>query len=211
MDARTTLIYLLRHGEVVRAETRRFIGHLDVPLSPLGERQSSFQAQRLRAEPLAAVFSSDLSRARRTAEIIAAPHGITPIVVPALREMDMGRWDGLTGEEIGEREPAAFKKWMSGVGEFAFPEGESLGDLLARAWSAFQAIVVGHAGRTIAVVAHGGTNRVLLCHALGIPLGRILALGQDYGALTVLAHRGSGWGLVRLNEASGSPTLPTRQ
>jgi alpha-ribazole phosphatase len=203
VDARTTLIYLLRHGAVVRAETRRFIGHLDVPLSPLGERQSTAQAKRLRSEPLAAVFSSDLSRARRTAEIIAAPHGITPAVVPAFREMDMGRWDGLTAEEIGEREPAAFKEWMSGVGEFAFPEGESLSDLLARAWSAFQAIVAGHAGRTIAVVAHGGTNRVLLCHALGIPLGRILALGQDYGALTVLAHRAGGWCLVRLNEAPG--------
>jgi len=201
VDARTTLIYLLRHGAVLRAETRRFIGHLDVPLSPLGERQSAAQAWRLRSEPLDAVFSSDLSRSRRTAEIIAAPHGITPAVVSALREMDMGRWDGLTAEEIGEREPAAFKEWMSGVGEFAFPEGESLGDLLARAWPAFQAVVAGHAGRSIAIVAHGGTNRVLLCRALGIPLGRILTLGQDYGALTVLAHRGDGWSLMRLNEA----------
>ena len=201
MDARTTLIYLLRHGSVVMAETRRFIGNLDVPLSPLGEHQSARQAERLRAEPRAAVFSSDLSRARRTAEIIAAPHGITPAVIPALREMDMGRWDGLTGEEIGEREPVAFKEWMSGVGEFAFPEGESLGDLRARAWSAFEALVAGQAGRTIAVVAHGGTNRVLICHALGIPLGRILGLGQDYGALTVLAQRAGGWCLVRLNQA----------
>lgn len=186
------------------AETRRFIGRLDVPLSLLGERQSAVQAERLRSAPLAAVFSSDLSRARRTAEIIAAPHGITPAVVPALREMDMGRWDGLTAEEIGEREPVAFKEWMSGVGEFAFPEGESLSDLLGRAWAAFHAIVAAHAGRTIAIVAHGGTNRVLLCHALGAPLGRILALGQDYGALTVLAHRDGGWCLSRLNEA---PTL----
>jgi broad specificity phosphatase PhoE len=203
VDQRTTLIYLLRHGAVVGAETRRFIGHLDVPLSAVGERQSMAQARRLRSEPLAAVFSSDLSRARRTAEVIAAPHGITPAVIPSLREMDMGRWDGLTAEEIGEREPVAFQEWMSGVGEFAFPEGESLRDLLARAWSPFAAIVGGHAGRTIAIVAHGGTNRVLLCHALGVPLGRILALGQDYGALTALQHRAGGWSLMRLNEAPG--------
>jgi broad specificity phosphatase PhoE len=203
VDQRTTLIYLLRHGAVLGAETRRFIGHLDVPLSALGERQSMAQARRLRSEPLAAVFSSDLSRARRTAEVIAAPHGITPAVIPALREMDMGRWDGLTAEEIGAREPVAFQEWMSGVDEFAFPGGESLSDLRARAWSAFEAIVGGHAGRAIAVVAHGGTNRVLLCHALGVPLGRILALGQDYGALTALAHRADGWSLMRLNEAPG--------
>lgn len=182
-------------------ESRRFIGHFDVPLSPLGERQSAIQAGRLQAAPLAAVFSSDLSRARGTAEIIALPHGITPELVPALREMDMGRWDGLTAGEIEAREPVAFKEWMSGIGQFAFPGGESLGDLLARAWPAFHALVTAHAGRTIAVVAHGGTNRVLLCHALGAPLGRILALGQDYGALSLLAHRDGDWCLSRLNEA----------
>jgi alpha-ribazole phosphatase len=173
-----------------------------VPLSPLGERQSAAQAERLRDAPLAAVFSSDLSRARRTAEIIAAPHGLAPALRPALREMDMGRWDGLTAGEIAEREPAAFKDWMSRIGEFPFPEGESLGDLLARAWPAFQEIVAAHSGHSIAVVAHGGTNRTLLCHALGAPLGRILAFGQDYGALSVLVQgEGGGFRLSRLNEA----------
>jgi broad specificity phosphatase PhoE len=96
MAGRATLIYLLRHGEVQGAETRRFIGHLDVPLSPVGERQCTIQAARLRGVRLAALFSSDLTRARRSAEIIGAPHGLAPTIVPALREMDMGRWDGLT-------------------------------------------------------------------------------------------------------------------
>ena len=200
MGARETLIYLLRHGEVVLAETRRFIGHLDVPLSAQGERQSRVQAARLAGATLTAVVTSDLARARRTGEIVGAPHGLVPVVVPSLREMAMGRWDGLTAEQIQEREPAAFADWMARVGEFPFPEGESVADLLARAWPAFEAIVAAHEGEALAVVAHGGTNRALLCAALGLPLARLLALGQDYGALSVLARIGARWELRRLNE-----------
>jgi broad specificity phosphatase PhoE len=198
--ARRTLIYLLRHGEVMHAATRRFIGHLDVPLSPHGERECAAQADRLRGLPLTAVYCSDLVRARRSGEIIGAPHGLVPVVVPALREMAMGRWDGLTAQEIQAREPAAFAEWMAGVGQFAFPEGESVPDLIARAWPAFDALAAARAGESIAVVAHGGTNRTLLCRALGLPLGRLLAFGQDYAALSVLERDGHGWALHRVNE-----------
>ena len=200
MAGRATLIYLLRHGEVQGAETRRFIGHLDVPLSPVGERQCTIQAARLRGVRLAALFSSDLTRARRSAEIIGAPHGLAPTIVPALREMDMGRWDGLTASEIRAREPAAFADWMARVGEFPFPEGESVPDLLARVGPAFDAIAAAHAGQAVAIVAHGGPNRALLCRALGVPLGRLLAFGQDYGALSVLEGATGAWALRRLNE-----------
>jgi alpha-ribazole phosphatase/probable phosphoglycerate mutase len=194
------VIYLLRHGEVQGAERRRFIGHLDVPLSVLGERQCAAQAARLRAVELAAVFSSDLTRARHSAQILAAPHGLTPTALPALREMAMGRWDGLTAAEIRAREPEAFADWMARVGEFPFPEGESVPDLAARAVPVFEAIAREHAGRAVAIVAHGGTNRALLCHVFGLPLGRLLAFGQDYGALTVLEAGAQGWALRRLNE-----------
>lgn len=203
MDSRRTLIYLFRHGEVMDAGTRRFIGHRDVPLSPRGERQCRAQAARLHQVELAAVFTSDLRRAHRSGEILGAGHGLEPRVVPALREMDMGRWDGLTAGEIEQREPAAFAEWMARIGNFPFPEGESLADLLARAWPAFEAIVAAHAGRSVAVVAHGGTNRALLCRTLGVPLERILSLGQDYAALTVLERLDGRWCLRRLNEPPG--------
>src|SRR5436309_11123498 len=73
--------------------------------------------------------------------------------------MAMGRWDGRTAEEIRGSEPAAFADWMARVGEFPFPEGESVPDLPARAWPAFEAIIGAHAGESVAIVAHGGTNR----------------------------------------------------
>jgi broad specificity phosphatase PhoE len=200
VDAHASLIYLLRHGEVAQADPRRFIGHLDVPLSERGEAQCRAQARRLRDVAIAALYTSDLVRARRSGEIIGAPHGLTPTLVTDLREMAMGRWEGLTADEIRQREPDAFADWMARIGEFPFPEGESLPDLLARAGPAFDAIVARAPGPAIAIVAHGGTNRALLCRALGLPLARLLALGQDYGALSVLERAHDGWALSRLNE-----------
>jgi broad specificity phosphatase PhoE len=200
VDARVGVIYLLRHGEVAQADPRRFIGHLDVPLSARGEAQCHAQARRLTAAPIAALYTSDLARARRSGEIVGAPHGLVPALVPALREMAMGRWEGLTADEIRAREPNAFADWMSRLGEFPFPEGESVPDLLARAGPAFDAITATAPGPAIAIVAHGGTNRALLCRALGLPLARLLTLGQDYGALSVLERQRDGWTLSRLNE-----------
>ena len=127
-----SIVYLVRHGEVAQAETRRFIGHLDVPLSERGERQCAAQARALSRVPFAAVFTSDLARSRRSGEIIAAPHGLAPTPVAALREMAMGRWDGLTAQEIEAREPDRFTQWMARVDEFPFPGGESVPELVAR-------------------------------------------------------------------------------
>ncbi|HET9926244.1 MAG TPA: histidine phosphatase family protein [Methylomirabilota bacterium] len=189
----------MRHGSVIGAETRRFIGHLDVPLSPLGEAQLTALAHRLRGVPFDAIYSSDLVRTRRSAEILAAPRGLTAIVEPALREFAMGRWEGLTAEEIRALDAVAFDAWMADVGRFQFPGGESLPDLYARVWPAFEALVARHAGGTVAVVAHGGSNRAILCRVLGLPPERLLALGQDYGALSVLELSGPRWILRTLN------------
>jgi broad specificity phosphatase PhoE len=90
------------------------------------------------------------------------------------------------------------------VGEYPFPGGEDVPQLLARVWPAFEGIAVAHAGHAVAVVAHAGANRAILCRALGLPLARLLVFGQDYAALSVLEHADGGWRLLRLNE---SPAL----
>ena len=200
----STFLYLIRHGRVEGAERRRFIGHLDVPLSPAGEAEIRALARQLAPVSLTAMYSSDLERARRSAELIAAAHRLSPQIVPALREMAMGRWEGLTAEEIQSREPDAFREWMERIGEFPFPEGESVPDLLARAWPVVEQIVSAHPGGRVAIVAHGGTNRVILCRALGVPLERLLTFGQDYGALSLLEWDSRRWALRLLNQ-TGSP------
>lgn len=200
----STFLYLIRHGRVAGAEHRRFIGHLDVPLSPAGEAEIRALALRLAPVALTAMYASDLERARRSAELIAVPHRLTPRIVPALREMAMGRWEGLTADEIQSREPDAFKEWMARIGEFPFPEGESVPDLAARAWPVVEEIVSAHPGGRVAIVAHGGTNRAILCRALGVPLERLLSFGQDYGALSLIEWNGRRWALHLLNQC-GAP------
>src|SRR5262245_50657585 len=198
-----TTVYLVRHGSVVGAETRRFIGHLDVPLSPLGERQMAAVARRMARVTLDAVYASDLARTRRSAEILAAPHRLDIVAVPELREFAMGRWEGLTAEQIRALDAAAFATWMSDVAGYQFPEGESLSQLTGRAWPAFERIVAGHPEGAIAIVAHGGTNRMILCQALGVSAQRLLALGQDYGCLSVLSRSAGRWTLSALNDDHG--------
>ena len=199
----TTTVYLLRHGSVVGAETRRFIGHLDVPLSPLGERQMAAVARRMASFALDAVYASDLARTRRSAEILAAPHGLPIVAVPELREFAMGRWEGLTAEQIRGLDAAAFTAWMADVAGYQFPEGESLTQLTGRAWPAFERIVAAHPDGSVAIVAHGGTNRMILCRALGLSVRRLLALGQDYGCLSVLSRSDERWTLRVLNDGHG--------
>lgn len=202
----STWLYLIRHGEVVDASARRFIGHLDVPLSPIGRAQLRALAEELVARPFAAIYCSDLTRARQSAEILAAPHGLTPVALPALREMSMGRWEGLTADEIQAKEPEAFGDWLSRIGEFPFPEGESVPELDQRVIPAISNLVERHRGQSIAVVAHGGTNRVILCRTLGVSLEKILTFGQDYGALSLLEWNGDHWILHLLNHRGDHAT-----
>lgn len=200
-----TRVYLVRHGAPQGFETRRFIGHLDVPLAPAGEAQLGRVARRLAGAGLAAVYTSDLARTRRSAEILAAPHALVPVERPGLREFAMGRWEGLTAEEIRALDASAFDEWMARVGDFQFPGGENLAQVAARAWAVFEEIVAAHPAATVAVVAHGGSNRAILCRALGLPLPRILSLGQDYAAVSVLEGGAAGWRLTALNERAGPP------
>lgn len=112
----------------------------------------------------------------------------------------MGKWEGLTGQEIKALDAAAYARWMADVAGYQFPDGENLAQLSARAWPVFEEIVGVHRGGAVAVVAHGGTNRALLCRALGISPERILTLGQDYAALSVLVWSGDRFTLTRLNQ-----------
>ena len=195
----STVVYLVRHGAVVGAETRRFIGHLDVPLSPHGEHQVAAVARRLAAVPLAAVYSSDLVRTRRSADLVAAPHGLRPIALAGLREFAMGQWEGLTAEEIRALAPDSFAAWMADVGRFQFPGGENLEQVAARSWAVFEDIVAAHEGQRVAIVAHGGSLRAILCRALGMALDRLIALGQDYAGLSMLERPAGAWSLALLN------------
>jgi broad specificity phosphatase PhoE len=207
----STWVYLARHGEVLHAVEGRFFGHSDVALAPAGLAQARALAERLGAEPIEAVYASDLLRAQQSAAPLAAARGLDAVVVPPLREMAMGRWEGLTFAEIRAREPELCDRWLADPVTVRFPDGESLTDLHARAVPALRTLVARHAGRRIAVIAHGGTNRVILGEALGLPLGNVLRLAQDYAAWSLIEYRGDAAVVHAVNQrparAPGAPPV----
>jgi alpha-ribazole phosphatase len=211
MASRSTWLYLVRHGEVERAREGRFIGHTDVGLSALGLRQVETLARELGTEPIEAVYASDLRRARDSAAPLAAARGVETAAVPALREVAMGRWEGLTYSEIQARDPDVLSRWLAELATCPFPGGESLTDLRARVLPALTTILARHAGRRLAIVAHGGTNRVILAEALGLPLDHVLRLAQDYAGWSLVEYRPTGPVLHGLNQrvVVAAPAEPT--
>jgi len=179
-----TKVYLIRHGETVDSNSRRYKGHIDVPLSQNGIEQINRVADYLvKNAKIDVVYCSDLSRAMRSAEIIAAPFGLTPKVHDGLKERNFGAWEGMTFDEIKEKWPDAFKSWARDPVAFSPLQGESTRAVRNRAIPAFRNITARYTNKTIALVAHGGINRVILCELLGIPLENIFRVEQDFAAI----------------------------
>lgn len=195
----STWLYLIRHGEVEGAAEGRFFGHTDVALSAVGRRQMDAVAAALASAPLAAVYASDLRRALESAGPLARARGLAVVPEPALREIAMGRWEGLTFREIQALDGERLRAWLADPAGVRFPGGEHLGDLRDRVLPAVQAILARHAGGCVAVVAHGGPNRVVLAEALGLPLGHALRLAQDYACVNLVEYRAGSAVLHLLN------------
>lgn len=179
-------IYLVRHGAIQPpGPGRRYLGQLDVPLSPEGRRQAEALRERLRQVRLAAVYCSDLRRGVDTAGIIAAPHGLTPRACPELREVGLGAWEGLAFAAVREHYPAAYAARGEDFINFRPPGGESFLDCAHRVLPAFLAALAATPGDLL-LVGHAGVNRILLCLAQGRSLTDLFAIPQEYGCLNLM-------------------------
>jgi probable phosphoglycerate mutase len=151
-----TRLLLIRHGETAWNRATRIQGHTDIPLSPLGLAQAERLAAALADEPLAAIYASDLSRARQTAEALARVHGLPVQLDVGLRERAFGRFEGLSWDEIAERHPEEAARWRRREPDFPVGGGESLTVFSARCLAAARRAAAAHPGQAIALVAHGG-------------------------------------------------------
>lgn len=200
-----TTLYLIRHGETEGAETKRYKGSIDIPLSEKGIEQirktSAFisaevqkngsakvnsNLQNFRASGLTAVYCSPLNRALKSAEIIAEPHGLKPSVIPDLRERSFGVWEGMTFTEIKEKYPEEFESWANNPLKYSPIGGESTIEVRDRVINALEKILNAHNKEHIAIVAHGGVNRIILCYIMGIPLENIFRVEQDFAAVNII-------------------------
>lgn len=161
-------LLLVRHGITEANSARRFAGYSDVDLSADGYRQVEQLRDHLADEPIAAVYSSDLKRARITAEVISAGRELDIIACPELREMNYGAAEGLTFDEIKQRYPELAEMLTDFNLSLEFPGGESFLGFIERTVSFLGRIDRHDAEETILVTAHSGPLRVLVCHLLGV-------------------------------------------
>lgn len=183
-------VYLIRHGETMWNKDARFQGRADIPLSPRGVEQARALSKRLQQHNITAFFSSNLSRARETAGIIAAPHHRAVQVVDGLEEIDFGQWEGLTSGEIRERFRDESSAWWASPLDTRIPGGETLAELAERSITALKGIVEKYPEDQVAVVAHGGTIRSVVGTVLGLNLNHYWRLRQDNASLTIVEFYG---------------------
>jgi probable phosphoglycerate mutase len=162
-------LLLIRHGETAWNAEHRIQGRLDVPLSATGVWQTRQLAQRLADEAIDAVISSDLARAWMTAAPLAESRGFETIAEPRLRERVFGIFEGKTLDEIAARHPEDLAAWRSRDVDWRVPDGESATEFIARVLAALHDIVLAQAGRTVAVVTHGGVLDVVYRNACALP------------------------------------------
>jgi probable phosphoglycerate mutase len=178
-------LLLARHGQSVSNAVRRFQGVQDVALSELGARQAEALGRAIRRLPIAAVYTSPLERARRTAEIAAAGLGVPLTPVDDLRELSLGDWEGRTVEEIRALPGDPYEQWVRDPVACLPPGAEPLPAVQARVVSAMADIAAAHPnGQQVLVVCHGGVISAYLAHCLGLPLSSIWRLTLSNGSIT---------------------------
>ncbi len=158
-------VYLIRHGESELNRQKRFAGWTDCCLTDLGINQATEAALRMAdIGSVEAVFSSDLIRAKKTAQIIADKLERPLHISQALRETNLGAWEALTFEEIEDRDPELLKQWFTDLENFAYPGGESIKSVIARSDAFIRSVLADY--DSILVVAHAGIISLLLSHWL---------------------------------------------
>lgn len=193
-------IILLRHGRTEWNATGRWQGHLDPGLDDTGWEQAERAARLLAALHPTALVSSDLQRARSTAEVLARTTGLEVTVDPRLRETHLGQWQGLTAADIRRQWPAELGLWTTGDVHQPPAGGETRLEVAARMVEGIDAALAGVAdGETLVVVTHGGAARVAIASILGLAYG-------SWGAIGGLSN--CCWSL--LGERAGQPDQPVR-
>ncbi len=201
-DRQLTRLLLVRHAETVWNVERRYQGQGDSPLTERGHRQAARLADRLAALPVAAIYTSDLGRTVETARALAAPHGLSPRLAPALREASFGEYEGFTFAELVERFGDAVTHWAADPVRLAPPGGETLIDFQARVGDWLPGVVADHPGETVLLVGHGGSVRAAVMDTLGMDLAHYRRLRMDNAALTIVDRDGDFKALVLFNDTS---------
>ena len=188
-----TILIVVRHGETTWNREKRMQGTTDTQLSDIGRSQAQALGRRLAARPISALYSSNLSRARDTAQAIAEHTGVTLVADPRLQERRFGIFEGLVAAEIVARYPEEHARFASRDPDYEVPGGESARSFTRRCLGCLAEIADRHRGSDVVVVTHGLVLDVLYRAANRLDHGAPRTVPLINASVNHFAYAGGAW------------------
>ena len=201
-------VYLIRHGQTAWNKARIFRGRADVRLNEQGRREAAAAAQALRDIPFARLYASPLSRARETAQIIAARSGVEVVPDPAFIDIDYGDWTEYWDVEARRKFRDQYLVWEEQPHLMRFPNGESLDDIRRRSAARLRELARQHQSDTIGIVSHRAVLKMLIAEVKALDNSRFWEIRLDTGAISVIEAEGDRLRLVVENDTRHVQSLP---
>jgi len=198
----STKILVIRHGETEWNRGKIFRGTYDIPLNENGQQQAGIAAAALKNIQIDAAYTSPLSRARETAEIVMKSHGITPQDHEGLLDLDYGDWTGKEDSEVAKCWPKEHALWVSKPHRVRPPGGTTLKEVFDASFTAMEELAEKHDGETIALFAHRVINKVLLLGALSLELDRFPFIVQGNCCVNEIERVRDGYLIHSINDVS---------
>ncbi len=195
-----TDILLVRHGQTEWNRVMRFRGRTDLGLDQVGWTQARALARRLANWPIKAIYTSPLRRARQTAEPLARQLGLSIQPTEGLLDIDYGRWQGRTPEEVAQAEPRLYQLWLEEPQRVQIPGGESLSLVQQRVRLTMEEVVACHPDEMVLLIGHQVVNKVLICTLLGLDLASFWRIGQDTACLNRFRYHDGLYDVLLLND-----------
>ncbi len=188
-------IYIVRHGVTNYNQENRFQGQLDIPLNDEGLAQVAKLGNYFQKRPVDVIYSSDLKRAYQTAEAIARAKDLQIRILPGLREVNVGKLEGMTWAEVKENYP----NWVKSGHNHGYPGGETRLDIENRVKNTWEYIAKRHSNENVVLVSHGGIIKSLICLLLGINNENRSRFVIDNSSVTRIIYNDSGYKVKSLN------------
>jgi broad specificity phosphatase PhoE len=194
-------LILARHGETAWNVEKIYRGRTDVNLDKVGIKQAELLGKYLSNRELAAIYSSPLSRATDTANIIARYQKIGVQIAEGLVDFDYGEWQSLPEQEVKRLYPDLLNEWHNNPHKVRMPAGESLEDVRRRAIEVVNDVLSKYQG-SVVLVSHRVVNKVLICSLLGLDNSYFWNIKQDVGGITIFNYAAGRFVLTRHNDTS---------
>jgi len=197
-----TKILIIRHGETAWNRRQIFRGTYDIPLNENGKQQARLAAQSLKNIKIHAAYTSPLSRAKESAEIITVSHGISPVIHNGFIDIDYGEWTGKENSEVAKLWPDDHAAWTKNPHTVRPPGGTTLNEILNNSFTAMEDLAKKHDGETIAIFSHRVVNKVLILGALSLGLERFPFIIQGNCCINEIEKIQSGYLIHSINDVS---------